>query len=85
MHVEDIEYHADGARLIGRLFVDDARAGPRPGVLVAPEGLGLSEHTFDIATRLAEISNAALPSRSAKGRPPGCGRPGRACGPYPVR
>ena len=60
MHIEDIEYHADGARLVGRLFVDQARAGKRPGVLVAPEGLGLSEHTFDIATRLAEAGYVAF-------------------------
>jgi dienelactone hydrolase len=60
MHTQDIEYHADGARLIGRLFVDDARSGKRPGVLVAPEGLGLSEHTFDIARRLAEAGYVAF-------------------------
>ena len=60
MHIQDIEYHADGARLVGRLFVDQARAGKRPGILVAPEGLGLSEHTFDIATRLAEAGYVAF-------------------------
>ena len=60
MQTRDIEYHADGARLLGRLFVDEARAGKRPGVLVAPEGLGLSEHTFDIAQRLAEAGYVAF-------------------------
>jgi dienelactone hydrolase len=60
MHIQDIEYHADGARLVGRLFVDDALPGKRPGVLVAPEGLGLSEHTFDIAGRLAEAGYVAF-------------------------
>ena len=60
MHIQDIEYHADGARLVGRLFVDEARSGKRPGVLVAPEGLGLSEHTFDIARRLAEAGYVAF-------------------------
>jgi dienelactone hydrolase len=60
MHTQDIEYHADGARLLGRLFVDDTRAGKRPGVLVAPEGLGLSDHTFNIARRLAEAGYVAF-------------------------
>ena len=60
MHTQDIEYHADGARLVGRLFIDETRAGTRPGILVAPEGLGLSEHTFDIARRLAEAGYVAF-------------------------
>ncbi|HEY2661323.1 MAG TPA: dienelactone hydrolase family protein [Caulobacteraceae bacterium] len=60
MQIKDIEYHADGARLVGRLFVDEARSDQRPGVLVAPEGLGLSEHTFDIARRLAEAGYVAF-------------------------
>jgi len=60
MHTQDIEYHADGARLVGRLVVDETRSGRRPGVLVAPEGLGLSEHTFDIAQRLAEAGYVAF-------------------------
>ncbi len=60
MQGKDIEYHADGARLVGRLFVDETRQGRRPGVLVAPEGFGLSEHTFDIARRLAEAGYVAF-------------------------
>ncbi len=60
MQGRDIDYHADGARLVGRLFVDETRRDRRPGVLVAPEGLGLSEHTFDIARRLAEAGYAAF-------------------------
>ena len=60
MHTQDIEYHADGARLVGRLFVDETRTGRRPGVLVAPEGLGLSEHTYAIAQRLAEAGYVAF-------------------------
>jgi dienelactone hydrolase len=60
MYVEDIEYHADGARLLGRLYFDEAKAGKRPGVLVAPEGLGLSDHTFNIARRLAEAGYVAF-------------------------
>jgi dienelactone hydrolase len=60
MYVEDIEYHADGARLLGRLFLDETKAGKRPGVLVAPEGLGLSDHTFNIARRLADAGYVAF-------------------------
>ena len=60
MKTEDIEYHADGARLVGTLFVDDAKAGKRPGVLVAPEGGGLVDLTKSIAKRLAEAGYVAF-------------------------
>lgn len=60
MKTEDIEYHADGARLVGYLAVDDRRPGKRPGVLVAPEGGGLVDLTKSIARRLAEAGYAAF-------------------------
>ncbi|HEX5262480.1 MAG TPA: dienelactone hydrolase family protein [Phenylobacterium sp.] len=60
MKTEDIEYHADGARLVGYLAVDDARTGKRPGVLVAPEGGGLVDLTKEIARRLAKAGYAAF-------------------------
>ncbi len=60
MKSEDIEYHADGARLVGTLFVDDAKPGKRPGVLVAPEGGGLVDLTKSIAKRLAEAGYVAF-------------------------
>jgi dienelactone hydrolase len=60
MRTEDIEYHADGARLVGYLAVDDSRSGQRPGVLVAPEGGGLVDLTKSIARRLAERGYAAF-------------------------
>ena len=60
MRTEDIEYHADGARLVGYLAVDDSRSGKRPGVLVAPEGGGLVDLTKSIARRLAEAGYAAF-------------------------
>jgi dienelactone hydrolase len=56
----DIEYYADGARLVGYLAVDETRAGQRPGVLVAHEGGGLVEHTKSIARRLAEAGYVAF-------------------------
>jgi dienelactone hydrolase len=60
MKTEDIEYHADGARLVGYLAVDESRGGKRPGVLVAPEGGGLVDLTKSIARRLAEAGYAAF-------------------------
>jgi len=60
MKTQDIEYHADGARLVGYLAVDDTRSGKRPGVLVAPEGGGLVDLTKAIARRLAEAGYVAF-------------------------
>lgn len=60
MKTEDIEYQADGARLVGYLAVDDSRPGKRPGVLVAPEGGGLVDLTKSIARRLAEAGYVAF-------------------------
>ena len=60
MKTEDIEYHADGARLVGYLAVDETKTGKRPGVLVAPEGGGLVDLTKSIARRLAEAGYVAF-------------------------
>lgn len=60
MKTVDIEYHADGARLVGYLAVDESKSGRRPGVLVAPEGGGLVDLTKSIARRLAEAGYAAF-------------------------
>jgi dienelactone hydrolase len=60
MKTEDIEYHADGARLVGYLAMDETKAGKRPGVLVAPEGGGLVDLTKSIARRLAEAGYVAF-------------------------
>ena len=60
MHTVDIEYQADGARLVGQYVVDDGKAGKRPGVLVCHEGPGLTEHTRKIAARLAGLGYAAF-------------------------
>jgi dienelactone hydrolase len=56
----DIEYHADGARLVGYLAVDESRTGKRPGVLIAHEGFGLSDHAKGAARRLAEAGYVAF-------------------------
>jgi dienelactone hydrolase len=60
MRIDDIEYTADGRRLVGQLHVDDATGGRRPGVLVCHDFLGLRAHTKDIAARLAGLGFAAF-------------------------
>jgi dienelactone hydrolase len=60
MKTQDIEYHADGARLVGYLAVDDAKTGKRPGIIVAHEGGGLTDHAKNSARRLAEAGYIAF-------------------------
>jgi dienelactone hydrolase len=60
MKTEDIEYHADGQRLVGYLAVDDAKAGKRPGIIVAHEGGGLAAHAKNSARKLAEAGYVAF-------------------------
>lgn len=57
---EDIRYGAAGAAMEGRLFRDDRRRDARPGVLVFPEGFGISDHTYKAAARVAELGYVAL-------------------------
>lgn len=60
MKTTEIEYHADGARLVGMLAVDDAKPGKRPGIIVAHEGGGLTDHARNSAKRLAEAGYIAF-------------------------
>jgi dienelactone hydrolase len=60
VQTRDIEYRADGARLVGYLAVDDSKSGKRPGVLVAHEGFGLNENAKNFARRLAELGYVAF-------------------------
>ena len=60
MRTQDIEYRADGARLVGQYVVDDSFSARRAGVLVCHEGSGLDEHTRKIAARLAGLGYAAF-------------------------
>lgn len=55
----DIEYAVDDAVMTGRLFLPEG-AGRRPGVLVAHEANGLSDHELERARRLAEIGYVAF-------------------------
>ena len=60
MRTQDIEYRADGVRMVGQYAVDDGSSARRPGVLVIHEGPGLTEHTRQIAARLAGMGYAAF-------------------------
>ena len=60
MHTESIEYHADDARRVGFLAVDRARAGTRPGVLIAHEASGISDIVKERARLLAELGYVAF-------------------------
>src|SRR5580700_6098275 len=60
MRTQDIGYRADGAGLVGYLAVDDAKAGKRPGIIVAHEGGGLTDHAKNSARKLAEAGYIAF-------------------------
>ena len=59
MQTQDIDYRAD-ADMRGYLAFDEAKAGPRPGVLVLHEGLGLGEFAMARARMLAELGYVAF-------------------------
>jgi dienelactone hydrolase len=59
MKVEEIAYEVGGVRYVGTLFVDEARAGTRPGVLLAHEGPGVSDVCKGFARQLAELGYVA--------------------------
>src|SRR5437763_11693491 len=60
MRARDIDYRCDEANLRGYLAMDENAAGPRPGVLVFHEGLGLGEFAMERARRLAGLGYVAL-------------------------
>lgn len=60
MHVEEIEYEADGRRMVGTFAIDDYARGPRPAVLIAHEGPGLDNHAKGRAIRVASLGYAAF-------------------------
>ena len=53
MQTRDVDYRCEEANLRGYLAYENT-AGPRPGVLVFHEGLGLNEFAIERARRLAE-------------------------------
>ena len=69
-----VAYEHDGTKLSGFLVYDDAKAGPRPGVLVVHEWWGLNDYTKNRARQLASmvragwVSKKSPPRRQARGR-----------------
>jgi dienelactone hydrolase len=59
MKTTDIDYSVAGTKYIGYLAVDEARAGKRPGVLLAPEGPGLGDLCKSFARKLADLGYVA--------------------------
>lgn len=59
METKDIEYRADGARLVGRLALP-AGEGQRPAVLIAHEGPGLDDEQKRRAERYAALGYVAF-------------------------
>ncbi len=60
MQTHDVDYLCEGTSLRGVLAFDEAAAGPRPGVVVFHEGLGLGDFVIARSQRLAEHGYVAL-------------------------
>jgi dienelactone hydrolase len=58
--MEPAEYKQGDATLKSELYFDDARTGPRPGVLVIPEWWGLNDYARSRAKQLAELGYVAM-------------------------
>lgn len=59
MPTREIEYQADGARMVGLMATPDG-GGSGPAVLVAHEGGGLTDHARGRARRLAQLGYVAF-------------------------
>jgi dienelactone hydrolase len=59
MSLQAIAYEADGVKMIGQLAVGSGSA-KRPGVLVAHESPGVTEHVTRVAERLADLGYVAF-------------------------
>ena len=57
---QTVTYQQDGTPLEGYLAYDDAVAGPRPGVLVVHQWLGLTDYEKHRAVMLAELGYVAF-------------------------
>lgn len=60
IRTETVEYRQGDTVLEGKLVYDDAVKGPRPGVLVVHQWLGLTPYEIKRATMLAELGYAAF-------------------------
>lgn len=57
---ENVSYAAGKTVMQGRLFTHPTRSDALPGVLVFPEGFGISEHTFQEAQRIRDLGYVVL-------------------------
>ncbi|MBF3171116.1 dienelactone hydrolase family protein, partial [Pseudomonas aeruginosa] len=53
IRVEPVAYDIDGQPYEGQLVYDASHAGPRPGLLMAPNWMGVSAAALDIARQVA--------------------------------
>jgi dienelactone hydrolase len=53
MHVETVDYTADGIAMQGVLVWDDSVKTPRPGLLMVPDWLGINPTNVDFAKQIA--------------------------------
>ncbi|AYJ85361.1 dienelactone hydrolase family protein (plasmid) [Sphingomonas paeninsulae] len=60
MHTTILTYDADALQMESHLYIDAAREGRRPGVLVFPEAFGLGDHAKSRAERLAGLGYVTL-------------------------
>lgn len=60
MESQVLSYEADGLRMKSHLYAVENASGPRPGVLVFPEAMGLGDHAKEKAQRLARAGYVAL-------------------------
>jgi len=79
-----IEYQQGGATLQGVLVWDDAVSGPRPGVLVVHQWLGITEYEKHRATLLAQLGYVAFCADiyGQDARPKNVAEAGAAAGKY---
>ncbi|MGE0487388.1 MAG: dienelactone hydrolase family protein [Gammaproteobacteria bacterium] len=57
---QTVDYRDGDLALQGALYYDDARSGPRPGVLVIHEWWGLNDYARERARQLAELGYVAF-------------------------
>jgi dienelactone hydrolase len=60
INTQAVSYQGDGIHMVGFFAVDDARRGPRPAVLAAPEAPGLDDFHKERCRRLATLGYAVL-------------------------
>lgn len=60
IHTETVEYQQGGATLEGYLAYDDALKGPRPGVLIVHQWMGLTDYEKHRAQMLAQLGYVAF-------------------------